>query len=101
MYVVPASALFLGAAGVFFFTRMKTRWSIVVAVGSSLTAIALLVQRFAPIAWATFDSSNNLVTSSGPVFVRYLAGVMAPIGIIIIASGLLWGSIISKTERNT
>ena len=101
-YGLPVSALFLGVVGVLFSIRMKTRWSIVVTIGSLLTAIALLIQRFVPIGSATLDpSSNEVISRSGPIFIRTLAGIMPPIGIIIIAAGLLWGSMSSKTERNT
>jgi len=99
MYSVPISALLIGIAGVVLSTQMKTRWYRLIALGVLLTAIAILIQRFTPIASAMFDSSHNLMTSSDHMLIRYLAGIMAPISIIMIVTGLLWGSRIIK--KNT
>lgn len=98
MYALPISAILLGAGGILFATRNKTRWSIALAAGTLIEAIALLIQRFMPVHSATFNETGDVIASSPMSLIRQVSCLMSPIGIVIIAVGLLWGAMSSRPK---
>jgi len=98
-YLVPIAMLFLAIAAVVFSARVRTKWSVLLALGCSIMAIATLVHRFTPFATATFDESGNLISSSTsnlwPV-----ANMLLPIGICVAGVGILLGSFSQKSKTD-
>ena len=98
LYGLPVSAILLGVGGVLFAARMKNKWSLVLAIGTSVEAITLLIQRFMPVHYARLNEAGEVIASSPMSLIRHLSNFTAPVGIIIIAIGLLWGAMSSRPK---
>jgi uncharacterized membrane protein len=99
VYVAWVAVPSLAITGIVFWTKQRTKESLVFASGIVLIALGSLIQVFSPFAKMTMDEAGKILSSSGPPLSWYTGSIVVSIGLIVTIVG--FASVTWKIKRST